>query len=49
MKDILNGKNQREDAMMQPGDMLVVPEKFITNFRKYVPYSLGTGGYVNSY
>ena len=26
---------------MKPGDMIFIPEKAITNFRKYVPYSLG--------
>ena len=41
LNDILHGKNVEEDAQMQPGDMIFVPEKFITNFRKYVPYSLG--------
>ena len=41
LKDILHGKNVEEDAMMHPGDMIFVPEKFITNFRKYVPYSFG--------
>ena len=41
LKDILNGKNVNEDAVLQPGDMIFVPEKFITNFRKYVPYTLG--------
>jgi len=41
MKDILSGKHVTEDASMQPGDMIYVPEKFITNFRKYVPYTLG--------
>jgi polysaccharide export outer membrane protein len=41
LKEILSGKNVNEDAMMQPGDMIYVPEKFITNFRKYVPYSVG--------
>jgi polysaccharide export outer membrane protein len=41
LKDILNGKNVNEDAVMKPGDMIFVPEKFITNFRKYVPYSVG--------
>jgi hypothetical protein len=46
MKDILRGKNVNEDAHLQPGDMLYVPEKFITNFRKYVPYSLNVGGYL---
>jgi polysaccharide biosynthesis/export protein len=41
LKDVLNGKKVNEDAMMQPGDMIYVPEKFISNFRKYVPYSVG--------
>lgn len=41
LKDILNGKNVNEDSDMQPGDMVFVPEKFISNFRKYVPYSFG--------
>jgi hypothetical protein len=27
--------------MLQPGDMIYVPEKFIANFRKYVPYTVG--------
>jgi polysaccharide export outer membrane protein len=42
VKDILNGKHVNEDAAMQSGDMVFVPEKFITNFRKYVPYTVGT-------
>ena len=41
LKDILHGKNVAEDVQMQPGDMVFVPEKFITNFKKYVPYSFG--------
>jgi polysaccharide biosynthesis/export protein len=41
LKDLLNGKNVNEDDELQPGDMIFVPEKFITNFRKYVPYSAG--------
>lgn len=41
LKEILHGKHVNEDAEMQPGDMIFVPEKFITNFRKYVPYSVG--------
>jgi polysaccharide biosynthesis/export protein len=41
LKDILHGKNVNEDTEMQAGDMIFVPEKFITNFRKYVPYSIG--------
>src|SRR5580658_3898905 len=43
VKQILQGKNVNEDAHIQPGDMIFVPEKFITKFRKYVPYNLGTG------
>jgi len=45
LKPFLNGKAVSEDAEMQPGDMIFVPEKFITNFRKYVPYSFGM--YIN--
>jgi polysaccharide biosynthesis/export protein len=41
VKDILNGKNVNEDIQMQPGDMIFVPEKFIANFKKYVPYTAG--------
>lgn len=41
IKDILHGKNLNEDAHMQPGDMIFVPEKFITGFKKYVPYNAG--------
>lgn len=42
LKDILNGKHVNEDATVQPGDMVFVPEKFIANFRKYVPYTVGS-------
>jgi polysaccharide biosynthesis/export protein len=45
IKDILNGKNVNEEVHLTPGDMIFVPEKAITKFRKYVPYSLGTGVY----
>jgi polysaccharide biosynthesis/export protein len=41
IKDLLHGKNLNEDTHLQPGDMIFVPEKFIVNFRKYVPYSTG--------
>ena len=41
LRDFLNGKNVNEDAEVKPGDMIFIPEKSITNFRKYVPYSLG--------
>ncbi len=49
LKDILNGKNVNEDAYLSPGDSIFVPEKFIANFRKYVPYSLtgAAGSYLN--
>jgi polysaccharide biosynthesis/export protein len=46
LKDILRGKNVNEDAVLRPGDMIYVPEKFIANFRKYVPYSLNAGTYL---
>jgi polysaccharide export outer membrane protein len=49
MKDILRGKNVNEDAHLQPGDMIYVPEKFISNFRKYVPYTLNAGTYISQY
>jgi polysaccharide biosynthesis/export protein len=41
IKDLLNGRNINEDVHLRPGDMIFVPEKAITNFRKYVPYSMG--------
>ena len=45
LSDILRGKHVNEDAMIQQGDMVYVPEKFISSFRKYVPYSIsGVGG-----
>jgi polysaccharide biosynthesis/export protein len=47
LKDILHGKNVNEDPTIQPGDMIYVPEKFISNFRKYVPYTINLGTYFN--
>ena len=47
LKEVLRGKNVNEDATVLPGDMIYVPEKFIANFRKYVPYSVG--GMAGSY
>jgi polysaccharide biosynthesis/export protein len=44
LNDILHGKNVNEDARLSTGDMIFVPEKFIANFRKYVPYSLTAAG-----
>jgi len=46
LKNVLNGKDVNEDATLKPGDMIYVPEKFITNFRKYVPYSINAGTYL---
>jgi|HubBroStandDraft_6_1064221.scaffolds.fasta_scaffold06311_5 polysaccharide export outer membrane protein len=43
LKNVLNGKHANEDIHLQPGDMIYVPDKFIANFRKYLPYSLGLG------
>lgn len=48
LKDVLRGRNVNEDAMIQPGDMIYVPEKFIANFRKYVPYAINAGTYLQS-
>src|SRR5271155_4915522 len=47
IKQILQGKNVNEDTHMMPGDMIFVPEKFITKFRKYVPYGFGAGASIN--
>jgi polysaccharide export outer membrane protein len=47
LKAILKGKNLNEDLVIMPGDMIYVPEKFIANFKKYVPYTASTGTYVD--
>jgi polysaccharide export outer membrane protein len=41
IKNLLHGKSI-EDPHVEAGDMLFVPENFITKFKKYVPYSFGT-------
>lgn len=41
LKNILHGKNVNEDVYLQPGDMIYVPSNFISQFKKYVPYSFG--------
>jgi polysaccharide biosynthesis/export protein len=46
LKDVLHGKRLNEDATLKPGDMIFVPESFITKFRKYVPYSVNAGAYL---
>jgi protein involved in polysaccharide export with SLBB domain len=43
VNDLLHGKNVNEVPILSAGDMIIVPEKFITKFRKYVPYGVGTG------
>lgn len=47
LKDILNGKHANEDGLLMPGDMIYVPEKFIANFRKYVPYAVNAGTFID--
>ena len=46
LKDVLNGRKINEDPIIRPGDMIYVPDKFIANFRKYVPYALDGGTYL---
>lgn len=46
--DFLHGKDMNEDATLKPGDMIFVPETFITRFRKYVPYSVNAGTYLTN-
>jgi polysaccharide export outer membrane protein len=48
LKQILRGQNVNEDPPVGPGDMIYVPEKFISNFRKYVPYALNAGSYLQA-
>ncbi len=48
LKDVMHGKNLNEDAILKPGDMIFVPETFITSFRKYVPYSVNAGAYLSN-
>jgi polysaccharide export outer membrane protein len=48
LKDVMHGKNLNEDAILKPGDMIFVPETFITSFRKYVPYSVNAGTYFSN-
>lgn len=49
LKKILDGKDLDEDARLKPGDMIFVPEKFITEFKKYIPYTMSGGVYANPY
>jgi polysaccharide biosynthesis/export protein len=45
INDILKGKNISEDVHLRPGDMIFVPEKAITKFQRYVPYSMAISAY----
>jgi polysaccharide export outer membrane protein len=45
INDILKGKNISEDVHLRPGDMIFVPEKAITKFQRYVPYSIPISPY----
>jgi len=49
LNDILHGKNISEDLHLRPGDMIFVPETFITKFKKYVPYSFSFSPYVQAF
>jgi polysaccharide export outer membrane protein len=48
LKNLLHGKDINEDAILKPGDMIFVPETFISSFRKYVPYSVNAGTYLTN-
>ena len=43
VKGLVHGKNLSEDVQLQPGDMIYVPEAFISKFRRYIPYAAGIG------
>lgn len=49
LKDFMHGKNISEDVHLRPGDMIFVPETFISNFKKYVPYSFGISPYIPAF
>lgn len=43
IRKVMTGKKANEDIHLQPGDLVFVPDKFISRFRHYLPYSLGLG------
>jgi polysaccharide biosynthesis/export protein len=45
LKDVMRGKKQNEDVRLQSGDLIIIPENFISRFRKYVPYTVTLGGW----
>jgi len=44
LKNILRGRNLGEDTELRPGDMLYVPQNFISKAKKFIPSS-GVGAY----
>lgn len=46
LRNLEHGKAITEDPVLHAGDMVYVPEKFISKFRKYVPYSVNAGTYL---
>ena len=44
LKRILQGRDVNEDAEIRPGDMLFVPQNFISKIKKFIPSS-GLGAY----
>lgn len=48
MKRILKGRDVNEDAEIRPGDMLFVPQNFISKIKRYIP-STGIGTYYELY
>ena len=48
LKRILQGRNVNEDTEIHPGDMLFVPQNFISKIKKFIP-STGVGTYYQLY
>lgn len=48
LKRILKGRDVNEDAEIRPGDMLFVPQNFISKIKRYIP-STGIGTYYELY
>jgi polysaccharide biosynthesis/export protein len=48
LKHILQGRDVNEDAEIRPGDMLFVPQNFISKIKKFIP-STGVGTYYQLY
>jgi polysaccharide biosynthesis/export protein len=44
LKKILSGRQLNEDAQIEPGDMLYVPQNLISKLRRFIPSS-GVGAY----